>query len=77
VKEKKNIKIDALNKKLKYSLNISREYFVFLQLKNEIIIYNILQVEAVTIKVIKFYANKIKKSYKTNANAKKILQKLE
>jgi len=40
-------------------------------------VYNIPQVGAVTIKVIEPYADRIKKSYKIDANAKRILQKLE
>jgi len=73
VKGKENIRADALNRKLKYRLNISREYLVLLQLKNGSIVYNIPQIGAVTIKVTKPYVNKIKKSYKTDANVKRIL----
>ena len=40
-------------------------------------VYNIPQVGAVTIKVIEPYADRIKKSYKIDSNAKRILQKLE
>jgi len=40
-------------------------------------VYNISQVGAVTIKVTEPYANRIKKSYKIDANAKRILQKPE
>jgi len=42
MKRKENIKANVFNKKLKYSLNILREYFILFRLKNKTIIYNIL-----------------------------------
>jgi len=73
VKRKENIRADALNRKLKYGLNIPRKYLVFFRLEDGIIVHNIPQVGAVTIKVIEPYVDRIKKSYKINANAKRIL----
>jgi len=77
MKKKENIKANILSRKLEYRLNIPREYLTLLQLEDETIIHNIPQVRAITIKITEPYANRIKKSYKTNANAKRILQKPE
>jgi len=77
MKRKENIRANTLSKKPKYGLNIPREYSALFQLEDGIIIHNIPQVRAITIKVTEPYANKIKKSYKTDANAKRILQKPE
>ena len=75
MKRKENIKANTLNKKPKYRLNIPREYSTLFQLEDGTLVHNIPQVEAITIKVTEPYANRIKKSYKTNTNAKRILQK--
>jgi len=73
VKRKENIRANALNRKPEYGLNIPREYPAFLRLEDGIMVHNIPQVEAVTIKVTEPYADRIKKSYKIDANAKRIL----
>ena len=77
VKGKENIRADALSRKPEYGLNIPREYPALLRLEDGTMVHNIPQVGAVTIKVTEPYADRIKKSYKTDANAKRILQKPE
>ena len=73
VKRKENIRANAFSRKPKYGLNISWEYFTLFQLEDGIMVHNISQVGVVTIKVMEPYVNRIKKSYKIDTNAKKIL----
>jgi len=72
---KNNVKINAFNCKLKYKINIFfKKYLIFFKIKNNIIIYNILQIISLSITTKKLFSNKIKKFYKINKNIIKILK---
>ena len=60
---------------MEYKVNISlKKYLIFFKMKNNIIIYNILQIILLSIITKKLFSNKIKKSYKINKNTIKILK---
>jgi len=60
---------------LEYEVNILlKEYLIFFKIKNNIIVYNILQIALLSIIMKKLFSNKIKESYKINKNAIKILK---
>ena len=60
---------------MKYKINIFfKEYLTFFKMENNIIIYNILQIILLNIITKKLFLNKIKKFYKINKNAIKILK---
>ena len=60
---------------MKYKINIFfKEYLTFFKMENNIIIYNILQIILLNIITKKLFLNKIKKFYKIDKNAIKILK---
>jgi len=60
---------------LKYEVNILfKEYLIFFKIKNNTIIYNISQIVLLSIIIKKLFLNKIKKFYKINKNAIRILK---
>ena len=60
---------------MEYKVNISlKEYLTFFKMENSMIIYNILQITSLSIIMKKLFSNKIKKFYKINKNAVKILK---
>ena len=60
---------------MKYKINIPlKKYLTFFKIKNNIIIYNILQIILLNIIIKKLFLNKIKKFYKIDKNTIKILK---
>ena len=60
---------------MKYEINIFlKEYSIFFKMKNDTMVYNILQIVLLNIIIKKLFLNKIKKFYKINKNTIKILK---
>ena len=60
---------------MEYEVNIFfKKYLIFFKMKNSIIVYNIPQITSLNIIIKKLFLNRIKKSYKINKNAIKILK---
>jgi len=60
---------------LEYEINIFlKEYSIFFKMKNDTMVYNILQIVLLNIIIKKLFSNRIKKFYKTDKNMVKILK---